>query len=198
VKFSISILVLVIAGFCACINAQSSDPVLAGDLNAAADSSRVNSVRLCQVEADSVAGIRQLIQFDQIKVFTDSIKAFKGSLVSMTWNDLTVNTGWSSIPVERSAARSIELYRRDTHNGVLRGALLGTAIGLVVCTVINVGYGIGHMKIVSFGEPEPEQTLVAIWSVPACTLVGSILGLSHRKKVATLTPDEFWERYQRQ
>jgi hypothetical protein len=191
-------MVLVIAGLCACVKAQSSDPVLAGDLNAAADSSGVNSVRLYQVGTDSTGMARQLVQFDQIKVFTDSVKAFKGSLVSMTWNDLTVNNGWRSIPVERSAARSIELYRRDTHNGVLRGAFLGTAIGLVVFTAINVGYGLSHVKFVSFGEPEPEQKLVAVWSVPAGTLVGSILGLSHRKKVATLTPDEFWERYQRQ
>jgi hypothetical protein len=195
VKFSVSILVLVVAGFCACVKAQSSDPVLAGDHNATADSSGVNSVRLCQVGADSAAMARQLIQFDQIKVFTDSVKAFKGSLVSMTWSALTINNGWRSIPVERSAARSIELYRRNAKGGVFRGALVGTVIGSLVCVAITATYGICHS--VSFGESQQDPTFVAVWTVPACTLVGSILGYSHHKKVATLTPDEFWERYQR-
>jgi hypothetical protein len=197
VKCSVSIMVLVVAGFCACLKAQSINPVLAGGLNTAGDSIGINSVRLYPAGTDSTAMAWQLVQFDQIKVFTDSIKAFKGNLESMTWSTLTVNTGWSSIPVDRSAVRSIELYRRDARSGVFRGALLGTAIGVVVCTAINVGNGFSHMKIMSYGESEQEQKLVAVWSVPACTLIGSILGLSHRKKVATLTPDEFWERYQR-
>ena len=188
-------MVLVVAGFCACGKAHSANPVLAGGFNAATGGFRVNSVRLCQAGTDSTAMVWQLVQFDQIKVFTDSVKAFKGSLVSMTWSALIVNNGWRSIPVERSAAHSIELYRRDARSGVIRGAVLGTAIGFLVCTAINLTYGICHVDIM--GESKQEPALVAVWSVPACTLVGSILGLSHRKKVATLTPDEFWERYQR-
>jgi hypothetical protein len=196
VKNSLSIMILVVAGFCACVTAQSTNLVRTGGLNTAADSSGVNSVRLCRVGADSIAGVRQLIQFDQIKVFTDSIKAFKGSLVSMTWSALTVNNGWRSIPVERSAARSIELYRRNAKGGVFSGALVGTVIGSFVCVAITATYGICHS--VGFGESKQDPTFVAVWTVPACTLIGSILGYSHHKKVATLTPDEFWERYQRQ
>jgi hypothetical protein len=196
VKFSVSILVLVVAGFCACVKAQSTNPVLAGGPFMIEDNTGINSARLYPAGADSLTGIRQLIQFDQIKVFTDSIKAFKGSLVSMTWSALTVNNGWRTIPVERSAARSIELYRRNAKGGVFRGALVGTVIGSLVCVAITATYGICHSD--GFGESMQDPMFVAVWTVPACTLVGSILGYSHHEKVATLTPDEFWERYQRQ
>jgi hypothetical protein len=197
VKFSVSILVLVIAGFCACVEARGTNPVPAGSLDVAEDSTGIKSIRLSPAGTDTTALAWELVKFDQIKVFTDSVKAFKGSLVSMTWSALIINNGWSSIPVERSAAHSIELYRRDAKSGVSRGALLGTAFGLVICTAINVGNGFSQMKMMGYGESEHEQKLVAVWSVPACALIGSILGYSHHKKVATLTPDEFWERYQR-
>jgi len=188
-------MVLVVAGFCACLKAQSINPVLAGGLNTAGDSIGINSVRLYPAGTDSTALAWQSVPFDQIKVFTHNLRAFKGSLVSMTWNSLTINNGWEAIPVERSAVRSIELYRRDASGGVFRGALLGTAIGVVVFTFINVGDAFSHIKIMSYGEPE-EVKLVAVWTIPACTIIGSVLGLSHRKKVATFSPDDFWGSYQ--
>jgi len=132
------------------------------------------------------------IRFDQIKVLIDSVKTIKGTLESRTWSTLTVNNGWKSIPVARSAIRSIELYRRDARGGVIRGAIVGTVIGFLVCVAINTTYGICHS---GFGESKQDHTFVAVWSVPACTLVGSILGYGRHKKVATLTPNEFWERY---
>jgi hypothetical protein len=162
--------------------------------SASADSSANDTAKILAAAPDSSA---PLVHFDQIKVFTDSVKALRGSLVSISQSDLGINTGWKTLYVEKTDVRSVELYRRDYSGGVLRGAVVGTLVGMIAFAIINVGYGISHMDLVGMGEPAPEQTVVAVWSIPAGTLVGSLLGLSHRKKVATLSPYEFWERYQR-
>jgi hypothetical protein len=162
--------------------------------SASADNSLTGTSTALSASPDSSAS---LMQFDQVKVLTDSVKALKGSLVSISQSNLGINTGWKTLYVERTDVHSIELYRRGYGGRVIRGAVIGTIVGMIVFAIINVGYGISHMDLIGMGEPAPEQTAVAVWSIPAGTLVGSLLGLSHRQRVATLTPDQFWQRYQR-